>query len=224
MICYFVTRAPKEEMLRRNKKREELPKLQEFLLMSRAGANYHWVCEKLMKCVVGRNTWRKRYYKEVLSDIATVSDESFLLLVIENNFKRWMEEVEHRAKVAVITEDNESEDETWKDTIASALYTNSGKSRANGKGSNRRCGGWSREGCMRFNDLYGRVREDRKSRDAFEQALKERFAQAHSSNNEDSGSEDEGEEIIPANDMKGVRQPSEANASSEESDAEDDEE
>ena len=40
--------------------------------------------------------------------------------------------MEHRAKVAVITEDNESEDETWKDTIASALYTNSGKSRANG--------------------------------------------------------------------------------------------
>ena len=196
-----------EEIIRRKKRKEDIPELKDILAMSVGGATYHWICAKLLKCVVGSVVWNKRYYKEVLSDIATVSDESFLLLVLENNYDRWMEEADHKVHPKVAAPGDDSDDDTWKENIAPALYTNSGKSQSGGKGSNRRCGGWSRAGCLRFNVLYGMVKEDRKRRANFELELKETFVDQYGGDYEESDSEDEGEEIVPANDMAGVRQP-----------------
>ena len=104
-----------------------------------------------MKCVVGSNVWNQLYFKELLSDIATESDESFLLLTLENNYNRWIKEATFVAK-----EDGE------KPILPHALYTNSGCSKVKGSGSSRRFHGWSRIGYLRFNELYGMVNQDRK--------------------------------------------------------------
>ena len=195
-----------EDMRRRIAKQQPLPLLEDILQMSRGGDTYRWVCSKLLRSVVGCSTWNTRYYKETLSDVATDSDESFLLLTIENNFRRWMDEARHWAAHPGDDEENGA----WRANIAEALYTNSGSSRVTGRGSCRRHLGWSRAGYLRFNELHGLVKEDRKLRANFEVDMQERFREEHANKRDAADSEDEEEEIFPANDMAGVQLPGEA--------------
>jgi hypothetical protein len=151
-----------------------------------------------MKCVVGTKNWQKRAAKERLSNIATESDESFLVLTLENNWLRWWAEIKH--------DDNNDEISLLG---IQALYTNSGKSTKLGSGSSRRFQGWSREGYLRFNQLHAMVKEDRKQRATFElmllEAMKAEITSKNIRNNNES--EDEEDEIFPANDMPGLQLP-----------------
>ena len=79
-----------------------------------------------MKCVVGCHVWSRRAFKEVLSEFITESDESFMLLTLENNYSRWVQE-------AIFVANGEGE----KPKLPDALYTNSGTSRVKGKGTSR---------------------------------------------------------------------------------------
>jgi hypothetical protein len=188
-----------EEVLKRIKDNESLPVLSHILLLSRGGPIYKWVCATMMKCVVGNSAWSYRHFKEPLSDIATESDESFLILTIENNFARWMSEI-------VVAADGQNK------TLAPAKYTNSGKSTSGGQGSSRRFHGWSRDGYLRFNVLHAMVKEDRKQRANFEQELQREFQEDNTKRRKDvSGSgEDTVAEIFPANDLAGVQPPQQA--------------
>jgi hypothetical protein len=60
--------------------------LKELLQLSPVGKPYKWICTHLMSGVVGNKTWTKKKHKETLSDIATCSDETFVLLTLENNY------------------------------------------------------------------------------------------------------------------------------------------
>jgi hypothetical protein len=165
-----------------------------------------------MKCVVGTKNWRKLAAKELMRDIATESDESFLVLTLENNWQRWWAEINHDDKV----------DESTLSDIQ-ALYTNSGKSTKSGSGSSRRFQGWSREGYLRFNELHALVKEDRKKRDTWElmllDAIKEEFTSKNTTN--DNESEDEEDEIFPANDMPGLQPPTNLESGSNNSEEDD---
>jgi hypothetical protein len=190
-----------EDALRHLKRQETIPELEEILQLSDGGEAYHWICSKMMKCVVGQKIWNKRYFKELLSAFSTVSDESFLVLTIENNYERWVDEANYLLTDAMDGE----EDENWKENLAPAKYTNAGISAKNGQGSNRRYSGWSPGGHLRFNAIYNMVKEDRKRRANFELALKVQFQGEQGEDDGDSNSE--AEEIIPANDMVGAKQP-----------------
>jgi hypothetical protein len=50
------------------------------------------MCTTLLPCVVGKKAWGKRRLKEPLSDIVTCSDETFVLLVLDNNYVHWLAE------------------------------------------------------------------------------------------------------------------------------------
>jgi hypothetical protein len=197
-----------EEIRRKLKRKEVLPLLADILKLSEGGNTYQWMCRKMLKCVVGCSVWGWRYYKENISKLSTMSDESFLILTLENNWARWMDE----SKL-------QDEDEEGKQKISEALYTNSGNSRVNGKGSSRRFQGWSREGYCRFNKLYAMVKEDRARRAIFENDLRKIFEMEHAERNRIFSEEDEEEEeIFPANDMEGVKQPAEILKISQEED------
>jgi hypothetical protein len=189
--------------------------LVDILELSKGGNAYKWVCSKMMQCVVGYSKWQRRCFKEHMSEFTTDSDESFLVVVIENNYQRWLDEAQYLAnntsnQAKTTTKPaNEDIEEQWKENLAPAKYTNAGMSASNSKGSNRRCGGWSKEGYKRFNALYAMVKEDRKRRVEFELDLKEMCQDERNmdeaQNDDDDDSDDE--EIIPANDMVGVKQP-----------------
>jgi hypothetical protein len=172
--------------------------LELLLLLSKGGEAYKWLCSHFLKCVVGSKPWARRHHRESLSDVVTESDESFVLLTLENNYDRWCQEF------TLAPHDNEG-----RSLLPESRYTNSGSSNKVGKGSSRRFHGWSREGYLRFNTLHGMVKEDRKQREIFELDLKEHFETEHARRRQDeevSDTADE-EEIFPANDMFGVTQP-----------------
>lgn len=174
-----------------------MPTLESILELSPNAETYSWVCSVLLKAVVGFNSWNRRYYKETLSDVATASDESFLLLSLENNYDRWKDEWAWN-QANKDKEKDERDEKNW----AEAKYTNSGRSKSNGR--SKRFQGWSRDGYERFNALHQFVLQDRMRRANFEADLKNMLAEQHNKNVAevlDEEDEDEDDEIFPANDM-----------------------
>ena len=180
--------------------------MKEILRLSKGRETYSWVCCKFLKCVVGADNWKLNCFRRPLSDFVTNSDEGFLLLILENNYNRWVEEARRAAERKGTDEDEENNEE--QDSLPEALYTNSGNSKAEGKGSSRRFQGWSREGYIRFNRMHELVRYDRARRAEFEEEVKRAMEeQSTKAAGGDDSDEDDDEEIFPANDWKNVRKP-----------------
>jgi hypothetical protein len=199
-VCCVLSSVP-GEVERCDKYPEEggrVPALEELLELSNSSESYNWLCNKLLPFVVGFKRWMRQYYKVLLSDIATCSDETFLLLTLENNYARWTDEAiwikQNKEKLA---KDQE------KKQFAPARYTNSGKSQANGR--SRPFQGWARDGYIRFNELYQLVAADRRKRTVFEKERLVMCRNALAYEKDSSDSEEEQEEIYPANDLTGER-------------------
>ena len=174
------------------------PTLDELLALSAGGLSYQWLCHKLLPFVVGSKNWNKRYLKEPLSDVATCSDETFVLLTLENNYQRWKDE----AAWCLENKDKDIAEQSSKE-FAPSKYTNSGKSKPNGR--SRPFQGWAREGYLRFNALYQAVEKDRRMRAAFEADLMVAFRSKFDGNQGLSDSENEEDEIYPANELTSKR-------------------
>jgi hypothetical protein len=119
LICVFFHDL--EELRKLTKKQQDMYALGDFLQMSKGGEAYFWLCANLLKCVVGCTKWSRSHYKDSLSEIATDSDECFLLLIVENNYARWIEE-------AKLDEDDS------RDTLPATLYTLGGSTRMDERG------------------------------------------------------------------------------------------
>jgi len=186
------------QQLRANKRFYDLD---EFLKLSQSGTAYTWMCTTLMPCVVGCKKWNKRHRKETLSVIATCSDEAFVLLTLDNNYNRWMAEAEWQLQHHG-TDQKEYEQNKF---LPDAKYTNSGKSKRNGR--SKRLHGWSREGYLQFNALYVMVVADRKRRKQFELELLTTWQSLKRAQKDSQETEEEEEEIFPANDLTGLMAP-----------------
>jgi hypothetical protein len=103
----------------------------------------------------------KRFAKDSrsrnISQIATVSDEAFALVLLENNFNVW------------------SDMYTKGVTKGSAInpeYTNGGNSLSNGR--SRKYKGWSDAGIDKYNDLFDKVKQDRLTHRLFDKLYLEK--------------------------------------------------
>ena len=152
-----------------------------------------FACTLCAPNVVGHTIWRKRKVNEMYSDIVTMADESFALLLLENNFDVWIKQVRDVESVLVNGElheegssGNESQDEDRDDddesTVSNSndgstdeLASQSRYTRCKGNGV-----GWSEEGLIRFGDIMKRVIESRSNmnrngRKAWEERMREKF-------------------------------------------------
>jgi hypothetical protein len=191
------------EVVKSAQKGEHFYKMHEFGRMSKGGKAYEWLCTKLIPCVVGSKVWNKKKNKETLSDIATASDESFVLLTLENNFERWTSEA-----LWVLNNDTKEPDECDPKDFPASKYTNSGTSKRNGR--SKRLQGWAREGYLRFNELHTLVSNDRLGRANFENELLEywrKHVPVYTSTSSLATQDDE-DDIYPANDLDGLVAPS----------------
>ena len=109
-----------------------------------------------------------------VSSILTVSDEAFVLLILENNWNRWMDLNKKSDNKYVPTKRG---CETPIVTDVKPMYTNINRIAGNDE-INR---GWSEEGIQRFNTLCGMVKEDREEN---EDADRELFFFTHIGKNE----------------------------------------
>jgi hypothetical protein len=180
------------------RRQEALFSIEQILQLSMGKESYQWMCTTFVGCIVGSKTWNKRRSKERVSDIATCSDEAFLLLTVENNYSRWLAEAAWTAR----NKDKAPHDREVKD-YPSAKYTNSGQSKRDGR--SKRLQGWAREGYLRFNKLYQLVARDRNRRAKFEEHLLETLRDAMRPDQAlHCPSDDDEDAIFPANDLIGV--------------------
>jgi len=109
-------------------------------------------CENFLSRVVGITNWRDSCTKSTVSEMATVSDEAFAYLLVENYWNKW-------SAVDLQTYQKEStfENGSVKKKKRTATF---GKYTQNAYGA-KRFGGWTREGLIRFNVLYAEVKADR---------------------------------------------------------------
>jgi hypothetical protein len=116
----------------------ELPTLEEILKLRRV-PNLHnntaftFLVEHLAGAVIGQRKWKTtRCYAPVAKHMS-VSDEAFMLLVLENQYEMWLNS------------------ETTK--VGRGKYTENGP--------NKKFCGWTNEGMRRFNKLLEQVRDNR---------------------------------------------------------------
>ena len=101
-----------------------------------------------MKVMKSKEGWRKQKAVKPFSIMFTASDEAFAVWMYLNHRERWMDMHENN---------------NWKESDVAAKWTNSGKSKKDGK--SRRHMGVSQEGIDQFNRLLNEARKQRKEKE-----------------------------------------------------------
>lgn len=94
---------------------------------------FDFVVEYLAGPIIGMRKWKTERCYKPLSQVMTVSDEAFMLLLLENQYELWL----------------------------TATSTRVGRGRYTKEAKNHKFCGWSNEGIRRFNDLFMEVEENR---------------------------------------------------------------
>jgi hypothetical protein len=137
----------------------ELPTLEEILKLRQSPRNsnnkaFTFLVENLAGAVIGQRKWKTTRCYAPLNKHMTVSDEAFMLLVLENQYKLWIK--------------------TDSTKVGRGQYTKNGP--------NRKFCGWTKEGMRRFNKLLEEVRGNRNKQysDEVEDVTLKVLAERHS--------------------------------------------
>ena len=95
--------------------------------------NFDTFCSYFLSNVIGKQTYNKKVIQVTMSEIATVSDEAFVMLCLENSMERWEHEAREPAEKRL-----------------DAKYTASPAEAS-------KYGGWTNEGMRRFNKLQREI-------------------------------------------------------------------
>jgi len=168
---------------------DELPSMEDILKLRKSLQSMRVLCNHFLPCVVGKKQWKMQIQAgKKVNKIATVSDEAFVLLVLENIWSDMMKvNIDDYYRPRKRKKKN-NKDISQESMNATNLEKNSGDSSAvnlvenaeantekrneskviTGKWTNawrgsRRYGGWSPEGLNRFNRLVKMVIQDREN-------------------------------------------------------------
>jgi hypothetical protein len=136
--------------------KQELPDMTELLLLCQGcETEWFWFADNVVECVSGKRAWGKEKSTKVLAESVTSSDEAFALLILINNWDKWLAEEEKPPRKT------------------DPMYTGSTK-------GNKKFQGWSDLGIAKYNELLEKVEQDRDSMRGKE--IERAFLQAKSSN------------------------------------------
>ena len=119
-----------------------------------------------MPCVVGRRLYKKRLriFPKKDSDMFTASDEAFMLLLLENSWRRWLDIYHNAPDETTSSRTGCLQPRKWKFVSDEpTLYTTGGIRYLHGK-EGRSTNGWTSEGIKRYNELFRLVKQDRAER------------------------------------------------------------
>jgi hypothetical protein len=116
----------------------QLPMLDEILKLRQLPRNsnnraFTFIVEHLAGAVIGQRKWKTGRCYTTLSKSMSVSDEAFMLLLLENQY------------------------EMWKDSETTRV----GRGKYTENAPNKKFCGWSKDGIRRFNQLHVQVRDNR---------------------------------------------------------------
>ena len=133
-----------------------------------------------MKAMKPREEWRKQRAIKPFSIMFTASDEAFAVWMCLNHCERWFD---MHAK------------NNWKESEVQAKWTNSGKSKKDGR--SKKFMGVSQAGIQKFNSLLLEVRKQRKNREledfdaVFKEAVKREMEKEDSKSGKEAAKENE---------------------------------
>lgn len=136
------------------KKKDRLPAFLNDILQMRGNQDVFVIfCEYFLSKVVGITAWKTECCTKTVSEMASVSDEAFTYLLLENYWDEWANKdpKAYREETAYNHETNTR----GRRTPTKGKYTKDSV-------GSRRYGGWSEDGLHRFNELFDLVLEDRK--------------------------------------------------------------
>jgi hypothetical protein len=184
------------------KKENKLPDdIDDILRLSGDEGMMMFILNSFVSCVVGKMEWKRRSGKELVSKLASPTDEAFALLVLENIWESWKDvDPEEYIMARARKQEDDKGNKTRRKEIA-GKYTEKHR-------SSRRCRGWSEEGHERYNELVGIVRADRAKRGAFERYFMEKCLSGKEGIwKEDNGSNNEQHKVIALEDDWGSLYP-----------------
>ena len=149
-------------------KKSSVPTLAEFLQGRSLTATYSIVYGKFIPCISSSKVYKQEIRERLLdkndnSELFSMSDEAFTLLLLENYFDRWMDIYTKeggvpRRKIGSRRKKEVDSDVKPKYTSGGVVYN--ARKEAKGKG-------WKNDGIQRYNDLFGIVETDRANNELF---------------------------------------------------------
>ena len=138
-----------------------LPKLEQIMELrdySEKTGEYafFYFADKFLDGVAGRKAYKKNKTWALISDTVTISDEAFALLVLENNWDKWQKQYQANRAVPM----NGKYTTTW--------------------GGAKKFEGWPLQATKCYNELYIRVKKDRRNETALE--VEQQFLQDQQEN------------------------------------------
>jgi hypothetical protein len=134
----------------------EVPLLENILKMreDKEGA-YTFFADHLIECVAGKMRWKNQKREQLMSEVATPTDEAFALLILENSIMRWLDIAENGTE-----------------SLVKPVYT-----RGKAAGGSRKYEGWTDAGKTRFNELIDDVTADRSNHSEWDKSYLEKKQQ-----------------------------------------------
>lgn len=170
--------------------KKQLPTLSDILELRGNEETMDIFCDTIISCVVGKVEWKKNRCVKPMGQVATVSDEAFALLVLENIWEIWSEvpteewletrEETKKKSVGVAAEENSDENQKTPPPREKTKKVRAGKYTGNyiGAGKFR---GWNAEGIQRYNELLQLVRKNREDYPDYDDGYLERMQDKHNS-------------------------------------------
>lgn len=127
---------------------------------------------RFVPAVVGPDLFRQRIQDNKAKDPCTASDEAFALLLLENNYDRWLDIFD---KNEGLPSQRRGDRTKQCDSDIEPKYTRGGIKFSIERESPK-AKGWSNEGIERFNVLFKRVKKDRRDHTKFVKRLIKKHA------------------------------------------------
>ena len=145
--------------------KENTPYTMEEFCKGRAHDSFEIFFRNFVPAVVAKNKFKLRLFAPNSDDkhMCTVSDEACTLLLLENNFDRWVDVHKNKKEGSTridlaITNKDEKRKRKWESDV-SPKYTEGGICYSDARKLTHR--GWKEEGIQRFNILCGLVKQNR---------------------------------------------------------------
>ena len=119
---------------------------------------YKIVFEEFMPCVIGEHIWKRDRSKKMVHDYSTVSDEGFVLLILDNFDVTWSDMSVGKLEQSVWKKRNTKLENAGKEPLEEKLKAAKPRYSDGGSGNNDHQG-WKEDGHVRFRTLCLKVKE-----------------------------------------------------------------
>ena len=148
------------------KDESDVPTMERFLVLREDKDLYSDFYDYFIKSIVGYSKFTSSVYSRTSTsdrDIASVSDEAFTLVLLENSYDRWMDIMKNNnwEEPGKIHGVKSNKDRTSVSNVTT-LYTSGGIFyTTDGVAKAKPSKGWSADGITHYNELYYKVKTDR---------------------------------------------------------------